>query len=106
MVGQASACLLVGQASACLAGGIACLCGFLDLTRTNAGRTHTQPLGGAVDHRVDRLQIQIPAALADVMGVTDPVAKLRAAPAHIANSCHITKISSKLRNWYFTTLRH
>ena len=39
-------------------------------------------------NRMDRLQIQIPAALADVMGVTDPVAKLRAAPAHIANSCH------------------
>jgi hypothetical protein len=67
--------------------------GFLDLTRADAGCAYAQTLGSAVDYCVDRLQIQIPAALADIMGVTDAVAKLRAAPAHIANSCHVTKIS-------------
>jgi hypothetical protein len=74
------------------------LCGFLDLARANAGRAYAQALGSAVDQCVDRLQIQIPPALADVMSVADAVAKLRAAPAYIANSCHGTKISSKLRN--------
>ena len=91
---------MVGQASACLSGGFACLRGFLNFTGANAGRAYAQTLGGAVDHCVDRLQIQIPAALADVMGVADAVAKLRAAPAYIANSCHITRISSELRNLY------
>ena len=75
-----------------------CLRGFLDFARANAGRAYAQTLGGAVDYRADRLQIQIPPALADVMGVADAVAKLRAAPAYIANSCHGTRISWKLRN--------
>src|ERR1700691_830648 len=72
--------------------------GFLNFARADAGRTHAQPLGSAVDHRVDRLQIQIPAALADIMGVADAVAKPRTAAAYITHLCHVTGISSRLRN--------
>src|ERR1035441_9053927 len=93
-------CLSDGGTGFILSVGRLCLRGFLNFTGANAGRAYAQTLGGAVDRCVDRLQIQIPAALADVMGVADAVAKLRAAPAYIANSCHITRISSELRNLY------
>jgi hypothetical protein len=37
---------------------------------------------------VDRAQIDIPAPLTDVVGVTDGIAKLRPLAADITNSCH------------------
>jgi hypothetical protein len=67
------------------------LSGLLYLSRADAGSANAQALGGAIDERVHRLQIQIPTPLAEVVSVANAVAKLRAAPAYIANSCHITK---------------
>ena len=65
--------------------------GFLDFARADAGSANAHTLGSAIDQRVNRLQIQIPAAFTDIVGVADSVPKLRAAAAHFANSCHITK---------------
>jgi hypothetical protein len=65
--------------------------GFLDFARSDAGSANAHTLGSAIDQGVDRLQIQIPAAFTYIMGVADSVPKLRAAAAHFANSCHITK---------------
>jgi len=47
---------------------------------------------------MDRLQIQIPPALAHIVRMADAVSKLRTAAAYLANSCHITEISLELRN--------
>jgi len=61
---------------------------LLHLPRPYARRAYAQPLGRAIHYRADILQIQIPPALGDIMGMTDAVAELRAATAHFANSCH------------------
>ena len=61
---------------------------LLHFSRADAGSAHAQAAAGAVDDGANCLQIQIPAALGNVMGVTDTVAELRTAAAHFANSCH------------------
>ncbi len=67
--------------------------GLLDLPVTNAGRTHPHPLSHPVDNRADRLQVDVPAALGQVMGVTDSMAELGTPAANIANSCHVAEFS-------------
>jgi hypothetical protein len=37
---------------------------------------------------MDRAQIDVPAPLAHIVGVTDGISKLRPFAAHITNSCH------------------
>jgi hypothetical protein len=66
--------------------------GFLDLIRTDAGCADANPLVGAVDHGFDRLQIEVPTPLGDVVGVTDAIAELRAPAADITNLCHKEKL--------------
>src|SRR5713226_1116813 len=73
-----------------------CLRGFLDLAVANAGRAHADPLVGAFDNSPNRLQVQIPTPLADIVGVTDFVAELRTPAAHIANSCHYGNLLKRL----------
>ena len=66
---------------------------FLNFAVPNARRADLQPFAGAVDEGALRLEIDIPAALGDVMSVADTVAKLRPATAYCANLCHKTEIS-------------
>src|SRR6266852_433898 len=72
--------------------GLRCL---FDLAVANAGRADANPLGGALDDGPHRLQVQIPAALGDIVGVTDLVAELGTAATHIANSCHYRNLLSR-----------
>jgi hypothetical protein len=41
---------------------------------------------------MNRFQIQIPATLRDVVGVTDTISKLRSATAYFTNFCHNTLV--------------
>lgn len=66
---------------------------LLNFTVANARRADLEPFAGALDEGAHRLQVDIPAALGDVMSVADAVAKLRPATANFANLCHKTEIS-------------
>jgi hypothetical protein len=66
---------------------------FLDFTVPNARRADPHPFAGAFDQGADRLEIDIPAALGDVMSVADAVTELRPATTYFANLCHKTEIS-------------
>jgi hypothetical protein len=61
---------------------------FLNLAAADAGRANTKPLGGTFDNGPHRLQVQIPAALGNIVGVADLIAELRTPATHFANSCH------------------
>jgi hypothetical protein len=50
------------------------------------------PLVRALYHRVNTLQVQIPAPLRHVVRVTDFIAELRTAAAHITNFRHETRL--------------
>ena len=64
-----------------------------NLTVPDARRAHLQPLASAVDQGANGLQIDIPAALGDVVSVADTITELGPAAAYIANLCHKTEIS-------------
>jgi hypothetical protein len=68
------------------------LSSLLDFAGTDASRTNAQPASSAIHQGANRLQIYIPSPLRNVMGVTDPIAELRAFSTHCANLCH-TEIS-------------
>jgi len=70
---------------------------FLHLTGTDTGGARANPAAGAVDDRTYVLQIQIPATLANIVGVTDAMAELRPAPTHITDSCHKTNMIVAIR---------
>src|SRR5260370_9800449 len=70
--------------------------GFLDFAAANAGSAHAEPLARAFDDSPNRLQVQIPTPLADIVGVTDFVAELRTPATHIANSCHYGNLLKRL----------
>jgi len=55
--------------------------GFLDFAIANAGSADAHALPGTFDHGMNGLQVQVPAALGDVMGVAHAVAILRSATA-------------------------
>ena len=59
-----------------------------DLAAAQAGGADANVLGGGADFGVNRAQVDVPAPLAHVVGVTDGIAELRAFPADITNSCH------------------
>jgi len=65
---------------------------FLYFAGAYAGGADAQAPVGAVYDRANGLQIEIPAALGNIVGVTDAVAELRPATAYFTNSCHKTKI--------------
>ena len=52
-------------------------------------------LGGRADLGVNWAQIDIPAPLAHVVGVTDGIAELRPLAADITNSCHDLEVPSQ-----------
>ena len=61
---------------------------FLNFSVANAGCADAHPAAGAVHQRAHRLQIEVPAPLRNVMGVTDLVAEQRLPAAYITNLCH------------------
>ena len=70
---------------------------FLNFTVPNARGADLHPFAGTLDEGAHRLEIDIPAALRDVMSVADTVAKLRPAATYFANLCHKTEISRVVR---------
>jgi len=59
-----------------------------DLSALDAGCAHAQPLGRAVDHRLDHLQVHVPTPARHVVRVRDVIAVARTLAADIANLCH------------------
>src|ERR1022692_1008790 len=70
---------------------------LLNLARADAGCADPDPAPRPVHQCANRLQIQVPAALSYIMGVTDPVAELGPPATNFTNSCHKTKISLVFR---------
>jgi hypothetical protein len=64
------------------------LCSLLNFAGTKTGSTNAKAAASAINERANRLQIYIPAALGDIVGVADPIAELRALSTNIANLCH------------------
>lgn len=62
--------------------------GFDHFPRLQAVGADAQPLGCALDHRAHRAQINVPAPLADIMGVADGISKSRPLAANCAYLCH------------------
>jgi hypothetical protein len=62
--------------------------GLLNLAAANAGSAHTDALGRTLHDGMHGLQVQIPAPLGDIVGMTDFIAKPGAAPANIAYFRH------------------
>jgi hypothetical protein len=62
--------------------------GLLNFAVANARRTDANAASGAVDQRAHRLQIHVPAAFRNIMGVADSIAELRALSTNFANLCH------------------
>lgn len=60
----------------------------MDLPVADARSADTHALAGAFDKSVNRLQVQIPAALADIVGMADAMPELRPATADLTNFCH------------------
>jgi hypothetical protein len=59
-----------------------------DFAAAKAGGADANVLGSGADFGVDRAQVDVPAPLGHVVGVTDGVAELRPLAADITNSCH------------------
>ena len=70
---------------------------LLNFTRANAGRAHPEALARAIHQSANRLEVQVPAPIGDVVSVADPVSELGTATANFANSCHKTEISRMFR---------
>jgi len=68
------------------------LCGLLgsllNFAVANTRSTDANAAAGAIHQRANRLQIHIPAALRNVMGVADSIAELRTLSTNCANLCH------------------
>lgn len=74
-----------------------CQRSFLDFAVADAGRTHSYAFPGTFDESVNALQVQIPAALAHVMGMTDAMPELRPAATDFTNFCHKNTLTLGLR---------
>ena len=59
-----------------------------DLAASKTCGADANMLGSSAYLGVNRAQVDVPAPLAHVVGVTDGIAELRALPADITNSCH------------------
>jgi hypothetical protein len=66
--------------------------GLCDFAAAQAGGAHAHALVAALNFRVHRAQIHVPAPLAHVVGVADVISKLRPLAADIAYLCHIKKL--------------
>ncbi len=60
----------------------------MDFTAANAGRADSHAFAGAFDQSMNGLQVQIPAALRYVVGMTDAMPELRPSATNFTNFCH------------------
>ncbi len=63
--------------------------GLLDFPALEAGRADLNSLGRALHHRVNLLQIQVPAPLRHIVGMADAVAEPGTAATNIAHLRHL-----------------
>jgi hypothetical protein len=66
---------------------------LLDFAVPNARGADPEPLAGAVDEGPNGLQVHVPAAFGDIVGVADAVPELGAAATNFAYFRHKTEIS-------------
>jgi hypothetical protein len=62
--------------------------GFDDFAAAQAGGADADAFGRSLDFGVNWAQVDVPAALGDVVGVADVVTELRPFAADLANLCH------------------
>ena len=74
----------------------------MNFSRADAGSADPHAAGGAFHQRANRLQVYIPAALANVMSVADLAAKLRPAAAYLTNLCHKAELSLVVTKYEYT----
>jgi len=63
--------------------------GFLNFAVFDARGAHADALGRARDHRMDGLQVDVPAPLGDIVGVADAVSEFRTAHTKFTHFRHI-----------------
>src|ERR1700756_504201 len=68
--------------------------GLDDLAAAQAGGANAHALGSGANFGVDRAQVDVPAPLAHVVGVTDRVAAHRLLAANLTNLCHRTALQN------------
>src|ERR1700746_4003922 len=68
--------------------------GLDDLAAAQAGGTNAHALGSGANLGVDRAQVDVPASLAHVVGVTDRVPAHRLLAANLTNLCHRTALQN------------
>ena len=66
-------------------GGSGC---FKDLAVTDARGANAKAFCGPVDQAPDALEVHIPTASGEIMGVTDSISKARSLPANVATLSH------------------
>ena len=66
----------------------ACYLRFDDFTAAQAGSADTHAFGRGAHLGMNRAQVDVPAPLSHVVGVTDVVSKLRPLAADLAYLCH------------------
>ena len=67
----------------------------MDFAVADTRRADADALAGTLDQRMNRLQVQIPAAVADIVGVTDAVSELGPTAADFTNFCHKYTLPAK-----------
>lgn len=67
--------------------------GLLYFTAANAGRADTDTLTRSSYQSMDILQIDVPAAIRNVMGVADAVPKLGTFATYFTDFCHRTHLA-------------
>jgi len=61
---------------------------FLNFVIADAARAGAKTLVRSINHRVHRLQIDVPAAVGHIVGVADFMPELWSPAANFTNSCH------------------
>ena len=69
---------------------------FFDFAVLDARRANANPLRCALHHRMDRLQIDIPTPLRQIVSVAHPVTELGTAPANITHLRHLETLLTDL----------
>jgi hypothetical protein len=68
----------------------------LDFAVPNARGADTQTLAGAFHHGVNRLKVQIPATLGDIVRVANTMAELRSTTANFTDFRHVEELRARL----------
>jgi hypothetical protein len=67
--------------------------GLFYFVGSDAGSANAQTAARAINQGMNSLQVQVPAALGNIVSVADPATELRAAATDFAYFSHKTKIS-------------